>query len=158
MTSPLPHFDSVQPWVQPRSKPLPVGNSAHRQHSDGYTVIPIPSLPELYQRLNTTPEQLAAFCQKWQIVKLSLFGSVLRDDFRGNGDHPSDIDLLYIHAPEARYGFQFFEMQEELERLFGRKVDLVSELGIQKSRNWLRRRSILESKQVIYVERSAGDP
>jgi hypothetical protein len=113
------------------------------------------SMQEIYQRLNTTPQELAAFCEKWQIVELALFGSVLRDDFRCDGDDPSDIDLLYISSPQVRYGFTFFDMTEELEELFERKVDLISEVGIQSSRNWLRRKLILESKQVIYAKRSA---
>ncbi|GAB4440458.1 MAG: hypothetical protein OHK0035_31340 [Cyanobacteria bacterium J069] len=110
---------------------------------------------KIYQRLNTTPQQIAAFCEKWNIHELSLFGSVLRDDFRQDGEQPSDIDLLYIPAPGVRYGFDLFDMKEELETLLGRSVDLVSEKGIQNSRNWLRRKSILDSKQVIYVQRSA---
>jgi uncharacterized protein len=114
-------------------------------------------LEKIYQRLNTTPEKLAAFCEKWQIVELSVFGSILRDDFRFNGDDPSDIDLLYVSSPQARYGFAFFDMKEELEDLLKRKADLVSKSGIQNSRNWLRRKTILESKQVIYVKRSAVD-
>lgn len=115
-------------------------------------IIPI---QKIYQRLNTTPESIAAFCKKWNIEELALFGSVLRDDFREDGEDPSDIDVLYIHTPEARYGFEIFDMKEELESLFDRKVDLIGKKSIQNSRNWLRRQSILESSQVIYAKRSA---
>ena len=114
------------------------------------TTISTPSLQQIYQRLNTTPENLARFCKKWQIIELALFGSVLNDNFRPDGEDPSDIDLLYTNAPATRYGFQFFDMQEELEKLLNRKVDLVSKRGIETSRNYLRRKSILESTQVIY--------
>ena len=114
------------------------------------TTISTPSLQKIYQRLNTTPEKLARFCEKWQIIELALFGSALSDNFRPNGEDPSDIDLLYTSAPSTRYGFQFFDMQEELEKLLNRKVDLVSKRGIETSRNYLRRKSILESTQVIY--------
>jgi uncharacterized protein len=116
------------------------------------------SIQKIYQRLNTTPEKLARFCEKWQIIELALFGSALRDDFRPDGEDPSDIDLLYTNAPETRYGFQFFDMQEELEKLLNRKVDLVSKRGIENSRNYLRRKSILESTQVIYAKRSTVNP
>ena len=109
----------------------------------------------IYQRLNTTPEQLADFCEKWQIEELALFGSILRDDFRHGGEDPSDIDILYTYMPQAQYGFEIFDMKEELEILFARKVDLVSKNAVQKSRNWLRRKTILESAQVIYAKRSA---
>ena len=114
------------------------------------TTISTPSLQKIYQRLNTTPEKLARFCEKWQIIELALFGSALSDNFRPDGEDPSDIDLLYTNAPATRYGFQFFDMQEELEKLLNRKVDLVSKRGIENSRNYLRRKSILESTQVIY--------
>ncbi|MFM7602635.1 MAG: nucleotidyltransferase family protein, partial [Pseudanabaena sp.] len=122
------------------------------------TTISTPSLQQIYQRLNTTPEKLARFCEKWQIIELALFGSALRDNFRPDGEDPSDIDLLYTSAPETRYGFQFFDMQEELEKLLNRKVDLVSKRGIENSRNYLRRKSILESTQVIYAKRSTVNP
>jgi uncharacterized protein len=110
---------------------------------------------KIYQRLNTTPEQIADFCKKWKIDELALFGSVLRDDFRAGGDDPSDIDILYTHMPQAKYGFEIFDMKEELEILLTRKVDFVSKNAVQNSRNWLRRKTILESAQVIYAKRSA---
>jgi len=109
------------------------------------------SQTELYQRLSVTPALITQFCKKWQIVELSLFGSILRDDFRPTGDDPSDVDFLYVSAPEARYGFKFFDMQAELEQLLNRKVDLISKRGIEASRNPLRRKAILEAAQVIYV-------
>ena len=87
-------------------------------------------------------------------MELYLFGSVLREDFRPDGDDPSDIDLLYTNSPGVRYGFKFFDMQEELEKLLNRKIDLVSKQGIENSRNYLRRKSILESIQVIYAKGS----
>ncbi|MDJ1173284.1 nucleotidyltransferase family protein [Roseofilum capinflatum] len=104
----------------------------------------------IYKRLQVTPEQIMAFCQKWKIIELAVFGSVLRDDFRVAGDDPSDIDLLYVFDSGVTYGFEFFDIKEELEHLCDRKVDLVSKQGIANSRNWLRRKSILESAQVIY--------
>ena len=114
-----------------------------------------PSWPTIYQRLNISQAEIARFCKKWQIIELSLFGSILRDDFRANGSNPSDIDFLYVSAPEAHYGFKFFDMKEELEQLLNREVDLVSKHSIEKSRNYLRRQSILESSQLIYAKASA---
>ena len=67
-------------------------------------------------------DQLTQFCQRWKVRELALFGSVLRDDFRPD----SDIDILVTFAPEAKRGvFVLAQMQEELETLFGRSVDLV---------------------------------
>jgi len=92
-------------------------------------------------------DRVTDFCRRWQIAELALFGSVLGDDF-----HPdSDVDVLISFHPEARHTlFDMVQMQEELERLFGRKVDLVSRRGIETSRNYIRRRAILESAEVVY--------
>ncbi|MEA5421523.1 nucleotidyltransferase domain-containing protein [Spirulina sp. CCNP1310] len=129
-----------------------------KDHEDGREIDMVGNamlIERIYQCLNTTPRKLADFCEKWQIQELALFGSVLRDDFRQGGEDPSDIDILYTYRPQARYGFEVFEMKEELEVLFGRKVDFVSKNAVKKSRNWLRRKTILQSAQVIYAKRSA---
>ena len=95
--------------------------------------------------------QLESFCDRWQIIELSLFGSILRDDF-----HPdSDIDLLAVFAPEAEWGLlAHVQIQQELEALCGRKVDLISKRAIERSTNWIRRRGILSTAQVLYGLRS----
>ena len=105
----------------------------------------------VYRRLAITPEILAKFCERWHIVELAVFDSVLREDFRSEGADPSDVDFLYVSAPETRYGFRFFDMKDELAQLIGREVDLISKKGIENSRNFLRRRAILESARVIYA-------
>ena|ERR1035437_3337376 len=65
--------------------------------------------------------EIEAFCRRHPIKKLSLFGSVLRDDF-GNG---SDVDVLVELIPTARVGlFKFMDMQFELEKIIGHTVDL----------------------------------
>jgi predicted nucleotidyltransferase len=43
------------------------------------------------------------------------------------------------------------DMQDELEAMFARKVDVVSKRGIERSRNYLRRKAILNSAQIIYA-------
>jgi len=92
--------------------------------------------------------QLSDFCNRWKVSELALFGSVLRDDFQPH----SDIDILITFAPEAKRGaFVLTQMQEELERIFGRNVDLVSKRAIERSQNPIRRQNILESAQIIYA-------
>ncbi len=92
--------------------------------------------------------RIAGFCERWQVTQLALFGSVLRDDF-GPG---SDIDVLVAFAREARHSlFDMVRMEEELSEIFGREVDLVERAGIEQSRNYLRRRAILESAEKIYA-------
>ena len=93
-------------------------------------------------------EAIGEFCRRWRITELSLFGSVLREDF-GPDSH---VDVLVRFAPEAEHSlFDMVRMEDELRALLGRNVDLVSRRGIESSRNPLRRRAILESAEVIYA-------
>jgi predicted nucleotidyltransferase len=111
------------------------------------------SIPEIYQRLNTTPEEITNFCTRWHIAELALFGSVLRDDFRIAGENPSDIDFLFSYLPETNMSLlRRAAMKIELEHLVQRRVDLVLEIEVLESRNPIRRQHILESTKVIYVQ------
>ena len=71
-------------------------------------------------RLALDRERIGEFCRRHHIARLSLFGSVLRDDF-GPG---SDVDVLVEFQPGHTPGLAFFTMEEELGRILGRKVDL----------------------------------
>lgn len=100
------------------------------------------------ERISLQREAIADFCRKWNITEFSLFGSVLRTDFRPD----SDIDVLVTFAPDAAWTLlDHVEMQEELAGLLGRKIDLVSRKGIERSRNSLRRDAILRSAEVFYA-------
>ena len=102
--------------------------------------------------IELTVNQIAEFCQKWQVTELALFGSVLRDDFRPD----SDIDVMVQFHPDAHPTFfDLTYMEDELKILFQRDVDLVTRKGIETSRNYLRRKAILSSTQVIYGTRSS---
>ena len=93
---------------------------------------------------------LAEFCRRWNVSELALFGSVLRDDFRPG----SDIDLLVSFDPRAKISlFDLVRMQNELKEIFGREVDLVERRAIEKSENYIRRKSILSNTKVIYAAR-----
>jgi uncharacterized protein len=71
--------------------------------------------------LPLSEEQLARFCRKHHIQKLSLFGSVLK----GTARKGSDIDLLVEFEPDHTPGlFLLVRMQRRLSRLLGRKADL----------------------------------
>ena len=68
-------------------------------------------------------DALAEICRRYHVRELSLFGSVLRDDFCED----SDVDVLVEYEPEARVSlFDMSDLQYELMELFGREVDLVS--------------------------------
>lgn len=93
---------------------------------------------------------IEAFCRRWQIVELALFGSALREDF----GRDSDVDFLVSFAPEARWSLvDRVRMQRELTELLGRRVDLVSRRAIEGSDNWIRRREILGTARPYYVAR-----
>jgi len=73
------------------------------------------------KRPHLPSNRLAQFCQKHHIRKLSLFGSILRDDFGPR----SDIDMLVEFEPQQVVGFlKLAAMEIELSEMLGRKVDL----------------------------------
>jgi predicted nucleotidyltransferase len=96
------------------------------------------------KNINVPMETIEAFCRKWKIREFSLFGSVLRDDFRPD----SDIDVLVSFEPGSFWGFEIFDMKDELEALFHRPVDFVTKEGL---RNPFRRHEILTNRQVLYA-------
>jgi hypothetical protein len=103
-------------------------------------------LPE--PAIEVPAEQVREFCGRWKIIEFALFGSVLRDDFRPD----SDVDVLVRFQPDAPWSlFDLGDMQAELERIFGRKVDLVEKEAIEQSRNPFRRGHILGNHRVIYA-------
>jgi uncharacterized protein len=89
-------------------------------------------------------EAIAALCERYQVRELSLFGSVVRDDFRPD----SDVDFLVTFKDDSELTFyEFVEMKDELATLVGRPVDLVEEKALT---NPFRRKTILRDKTVIY--------
>ena len=95
--------------------------------------------------LAISPQEIEEFCRRWQVVELALFGSILTDDFGPD----SDIDVLVTFADEAPWSlFDLASMQEELEQLFGRPVDLIEKDAV---RNPFRRHHILTHKRDIYA-------
>ena len=95
-------------------------------------------------------EQVAAFCHRWRITALELFGSALRDDFGPD----SDIDLLVTFEPDAPWSlFDLVQMESKLAAVLGRPVDLVERTSIERSDNWIRRRAILGSAEPLYGSR-----
>ena len=90
-------------------------------------------------------DALAAFCRKWRVCELSLFGSALRDGFGPD----SDLDFLVSFDREARLDlFDLIEMREELAQTFGRPVDLLEKEAL---RNPWRRHEILRTREVLYA-------
>jgi predicted nucleotidyltransferase len=99
-------------------------------------------------RLTIDHEQLRAFCARWQVVELALFGSVLRDDFGPD----SDVDVMVRFAPNAPWSLtSWLAMQHELEVIFQRNVDLVERAAIEHSDNRFRKREILATAVLVDV-------
>lgn len=105
------------------------------------------------QKINTQIpidyDQIVAFCQKFKIAELALFGSVLRDDFQPD---KSDVDVLVAFHPDAHWTlFELVDIEDNLKNILGRDVDLVERESIEQSPNYLRKKEILDSFKVVYV-------
>jgi len=87
---------------------------------------------------------LAELCRRHHIRRLAFFGSVLRPDF----DETSDLDILVEFEPGHTPGFAFFEIEDKLSELFGRKVDL-NTLGFLSPHF---REKVLAEAEVQYAE------
>jgi predicted nucleotidyltransferase len=88
-------------------------------------------------------DRLADICRRYGIAELSIFGSVLRGEDRAE----SDIDLLYVFLPDRRIGWKINRLQQELEDVFGRAVDLVPKRYL----NPTIREHVLETARVLYA-------
>lgn len=98
-----------------------------------------------FHNIELTEERVADFCQRWKVIELALFGSVLRDDFGPD----SDIDVLVTFTANCGWSlFDLAQMQEELKDIFQREVDLVEKEGL---RNPFRRHEILNHMEVVYA-------
>lgn len=94
-------------------------------------------------KITVSPPQIAAFCQKHGIRRLSFFGSVLREDFRPD----SDIDVLVEFEEGCEGGgISFMTIQMELSALLGRQVDLNTPQDL--SRYF--RQKVLDMAEVLY--------
>jgi hypothetical protein len=94
-------------------------------------------------------EQLRAFCAKWKVTELALFGSVTRpEEFR----EQSDVDVLVTFEEGAPWSlFHWAEMEQELATAFGRPVDLVERAAVEQSDNRFRKRAVLDSAVRLHV-------
>ncbi|HDK81313.1 MAG TPA: nucleotidyltransferase [Nitrospirae bacterium] len=93
-------------------------------------------------------EKIAEFCKKWKVREFAIFGSALRSDFRPD----SDVDIIVDFEPGARISlFDLVSMSDELRVIFQRKVDLLTLRGVEQSRNYIRRKEILSSMQVVHA-------
>lgn len=96
------------------------------------------------QKFKIPRQKIVDFCRRYQVQRMALFGSVLRDDFHAE----SDIDVLVLFEPEARVTFMTLgKMKRELAVIFARPVDLVPQEGLKP----VIRESVLSSAREIYA-------
>ena len=96
-------------------------------------------------QIDVPMERIEAFCRRWKVREFSLFGSVLRNDFRPD----SDVDVLVDLQPDHGLSlYDWVDMIDELRTIFGREVDLVDKTAI---RNPFRRHHILHNHEVVYA-------
>jgi len=98
--------------------------------------------------LDLSKEKIAEFCRRWSVREFSLFGSILQEDFRAD----SDVDVIVDFNTGTTHSlFDLVSMTDELKIIFGRDVDLMTRQDVERSRNYIRRKSILSSMEVVYV-------
>ena len=99
-------------------------------------------------RIDLPREKIAEFCRKWKIREFALFGSVLHDYFRPG----SDIDVIVDFKSGTKHTlFDMVTMTDELRDIFGGEVDLMTRRSVEQSRNYILRKAILSSMEVVYV-------
>jgi predicted nucleotidyltransferase len=102
----------------------------------------------LRSQITLPPDRIGALCEKYQVTELSVFGSVLRDEFGPD----SDVDVLveFRDGDAGPWMSKVFALEEELAALLGRKIDVVMKGGVERSDNAILRRAILETAQIVY--------
>ncbi len=96
--------------------------------------------------LHIDPERIGALCEEYGVARLELFGSVARSDATSS----SDVDLLVTFKPEVRIGLQFVALQQALESLFGRSIDLLTRESVEHSPNKYFRHFALRKTELLY--------
>ena len=101
------------------------------------------------KRLEVDAAALAAFCRKWRVAEMALFGSALREEFGPE----SDVDVLVTFEPDPGWDlWDFTRFQGDLQKLLRRKTDVVERSAL---RNPFFRSEVMRTREVIYAARSA---
>lgn len=90
--------------------------------------------------------RLAELCEKHHVVRLELFGSFVNDA----ATPESDLDVLVTFEPGAQIGLGIVALQQELEELFGRQVDLLTRDSVERSANKYFRHFTLRRTEPLY--------
>ena len=103
----------------------------------------------MHTEISSRREALVALCRRYGVERLEVFGSAARgDDFDAQR---SDVDFLVTFSAASRNDFgALLDLEDGLQALLGRRVDLVEREAIEQSRNYIRRRAILAEAEPIY--------
>ncbi len=92
-------------------------------------------------------KKIEEFCKAWNVRELQVFGSVIRSDFCP--DH--DIDIIVDFTPGSVHTLiHLAKMEEDLEYIFHRRIDLTTRQAVEQSRNYIRKRNILSTMEKVY--------
>ena len=100
----------------------------------------------LLEDLQVDRKRLAEICERYGVARLEVFGSFTR----GDAEASSDIDVMVTFGPDAPVGLEFVSLQQELEALFHRPVDLLTRRSVERSPNKYFRHFALRSTEPIY--------
>lgn len=102
-------------------------------------------VPEIHEK----QAAIAALCRHYGVDRLEVFGSAARGE--GFDTAGSDVDFLVTFAPARRNDLtRLLDLQEALERLLGKPVDLIEREAVEASANYIRRRAILKQARTVY--------
>ena len=93
---------------------------------------------------------IEAICRRFEVQRLEVFGSAAR----GHDFDParSDADFLVTFAPTANPDLAtLLDLKTALSEALGLTVDLIERPAIEQSRNYIRRRHILDGAEPLYV-------
>ena len=109
-------------------------------------LVPSPNLPPGKRKPLIDLDAIADFCRRHDVMSFALFGSILRADF----DDESDVDVLVDTGDRHIYFHQECAMLDDLELMFGRKIDLVPRYTLAQMKE-NPRSSISSTAKVIYA-------
>ncbi len=96
-----------------------------------------------YVTVDLRDSRIAEVCRRYGVAELSVFGSVAR----GDDTDESDVDLLYVLAPDSKLGFDIVDLRDDLQKIVGRHIDLVPKSRLK----WVIRDRVLAEARVLYA-------
>ncbi len=107
-------------------------------------------MPMVKHGIELDSEAIRDFCRRWKVRELSVFGSILRDDFRPD----SDVDFLIEWMDDTEWDlFDLVHMQRNLKKIVGRPVDLLTRYSVEHDPSIAFRQSVLSGTERIYAPR-----